>query len=100
MIVDDSDLPSVTRHLYVVPTVWAALALGARGGGFIGLMAGLLQAPFTLPAVERLGLGPEGIDGLVSMAMPVILGWVVGGLVDQSHARAVRLRTVFDLQGI
>jgi signal transduction histidine kinase len=98
MALDGVDSPSVLRHLYLVPTVWAALALGARGGGLVGLMAGLVQAPFTLLTMERLGLGPQSVDGLVSMTMPVALGWVVGGLVDQSRTRALRLRTVLDLQ--
>jgi hypothetical protein len=84
--------PSVLRYLYVVPTVWAALALGARGGGVAGLIAGLLQAPFTLPMIERLGLAPESIDGLISLVTPLAFGWVVGRLVDQSRGRAVRLR--------
>lgn len=90
--------PSVLRHLYVVPTVWAALALGARGGGLTGLIAGLLQAPFTLPVIERLGLASESIDGLISLVTPLAFGWVVGRLVDQSRGRAVRLRAVLDLQ--
>jgi signal transduction histidine kinase len=90
--------PRVIRHLYLVPAVWAALARGAPGGGLVGLLAGLAQAPFTLPAMERLGLAPPSVDGLVSMTMPVIFGWVVGGLVDQSRTRARRLRTILDLQ--
>jgi signal transduction histidine kinase len=98
MTLDRVDSPSVVRHFYLVPTAWAALALGARGGGLIGLIAGLVQAPFMLLTMERLGLGPQSIDGLVSMAMPATLGWVVGGLVDQSRTRSLRLRTVLDLQ--
>src|ERR1700756_1551953 len=74
--VDGADSPSVFRHLYLVPAVWAGLIGGARGGGLIGLFAGLVLAPFTLPAMERLGLGPESIDGLVSMNMPATFGWV------------------------
>src|SRR5438552_15045550 len=89
--VDGADPPSALRHLYLVPTVWAALAAGARGGGLLGLTAGPLQAPFTLPAMERLGLGAQSVDGLVSMATPLAFGLVVGGLVDQSRARARRL---------
>ena len=90
--------PSVLRHLYVVPTVWAALTIGARGGGLTGLIAGLLQAPFALPAIERLGLASESVDGLISMVTPLAFGWVAGRLVDQSRGSAVRLRAVLDLQ--
>ena len=90
--------PSALRHLYLVPPVWAALSLGSRAGGVVGLVAGLLQAPLALPAVERLGLAAQSIDGLVSMAIPAAFGWVVGGLVDQSRDRARRLEAVLDLQ--
>jgi len=98
LAVDGAGQPSALRHLYLIPTVWAALATGARGGGLIGLLAGLLQAPFTLPAMERLGLGAQSVDGLVSMATPLAFGWVMGGLVDQSRARGLRLQAVLDLQ--
>lgn len=90
--------PSALRHLYLVPPLWAALALGSRAGGLVGVVAGLLQAPFAFPAVERLGLASQSVDGLVSMAIPVACGWVVGSLVDQSRDRARRLRAVLDLQ--
>jgi len=68
---------STLRHLYVVPTVWAALAIGAHGGGLTGLIAGLLQAPFVLPMIERLGLASDSVDGLISMVTPLAFGWVV-----------------------
>ena len=90
--------PSTLRHLYVVPTVWAALAIGAHGGGLTGLIAGLLQAPFVLPMIERLGLASDSVDALISMVTPLAFGWVVGGLVDQSRGSTVRLRAVLDLQ--
>ena len=89
---------SAIRHLYLVPTIWAALTFGANGGGLIGLMAGLLQAPFILPAVEWMGMGGESIDGLVALVSPVAFGSVLGGLVDQSHDRAARLRAILDVQ--
>jgi len=89
---------SALPHLYLVPPVWAALSRGSRASFVVGLVAGLLQAPFALPAVERLGLTAQSIDGLVSMVMPVVFGWVVGSLVDQSRDRARRLQVVLDLQ--
>jgi signal transduction histidine kinase len=98
MALDTSHAPSVVRQLYLGPTLWAALTRGGHGGGLIGVVAGLLQAPFTLAAMERLGLGPQMVDGLVSMVIPVTLGCLVGGLVSQSRARAERLRAVLDLQ--
>jgi hypothetical protein len=89
---------SILRHLYVIPTLWAALAGGRTGGAAIGLLAGLLQAPVVLPAVERLGLTSQTIDGLISLAAPVAIGWAVGRLVDQARERAHRLRAVLEVQ--
>jgi len=89
---------SAARHAYLIPTVWAAFAAGARGGGVIGLLSGLLQAPSALPAVERSGLTSATIDGLISLVMPLVFGWAVGRLVDQSRERAARLRAVLELQ--
>ena len=89
---------SILRHLYLIPTLWAALAGGRTGGAAIGLLAGLLQAPVVLPAVERLGLTSQTVDGLVSLATPVAIGWVVGRLVDQARERTHRLRAVLEVQ--
>jgi hypothetical protein len=89
---------SILRHLYVIPTLWAALAGGRTGGAAIGLLAGLLQAPVVLPAVERLGLTSQAVDGLVSLATPVAIGWAGGRLVDQARERAHRLRAVLEVQ--
>ena len=89
---------SILRHLYVIPTLWAALAGGRTGGAAIGLLAGLLQAPVVLPAVERLGFTSQTVDGLVSLATPVAIGWAVGRLVDQARERAHRLRAVLEVQ--
>ena len=57
-----SDPTSALRHLYLLPPLWAALSLGAWGGGLIGLVAGLLQAPLALPAIERIGLSSRTIE--------------------------------------
>ena len=89
---------SLFRHLYLVPTLWAAFTAGAVGGGLIGLLSGLLQAPLALPAVERLGLTSQTVDGLISLATPIAWGWVIGELVDRSRERAARLRAVLEVQ--
>jgi signal transduction histidine kinase len=89
---------SVLRHLYLVPTIWAALSRGAIGGGLAGALAGLLHAPFALPAVEREGLTSHSVDGLLSLVLPVLAGLLVGRLVDGSRARAARLRAVLAIQ--
>ena len=92
------ELGSTLRHAYLVPALWAALSGGAVGGGAIGLVAGLLQAPVALPAVERLGLTSQTVDGLISLGTPLASGWAIGRLVDQARERAGRLRAVLDVQ--
>ncbi len=92
------ELGSTLRHAYLVPALWAALSGGAVGGGAIGLVAGLLQAPVALPAVERLGLTSQTVDGLISLGTPLAFGWAIGRLVDQARERAGRLRAVLDVQ--
>ncbi|HEY7204010.1 MAG TPA: ATP-binding protein [Methylomirabilota bacterium] len=89
---------SVLRHLYLLPTVWAALGRGAIGGGLAGALAGLLHAPFALPAVERAGLTSHTLDGLLSLVLPVLAGLLVGRLVDGSRARSARLGAVLAIQ--
>jgi signal transduction histidine kinase len=98
MVVADQGPASVFRHLYLVPTLWAALAWGAIRGGLVGAVAGLLHAPVVLPAVERLGLTSQTLDGLLSLGLPMVAGLLVGRLVDGSRARAARLAAVLAIQ--
>lgn len=98
MALTDQGSDSVLRHLYLAPTVWAALARGAIGGGLTGALAGLLHAPLALPAVEREGLTSQTLDGLLALGLPVVAGLLVGRLVDGSRARAARLRAVLAIQ--
>ena len=92
------ELGASLRHAYLVPAVWAGLAGGSLRGGTLGLVAGLLQAPVALPAVERLGLTSQTVDGLISLGMPLALGWAIGRLVDQARERDDRLRAVLEVQ--
>ena len=96
--IDGSWSGTTLRHLYLVPTLWAAFTAGAAGGGAVGVLAGLLHAPVALPAVERFGLTAETVDGLISLGIPFACGWVVGSLVDQSRGRSARLQTVLEMQ--
>jgi len=86
------------RHLYLLPTLWAAFAAGTRGGCLTGLVSGFLQAPLVLPGIELTGLTPHALDGLITLATPLASGWMVGRLRDQSRARAIRLRALLDIQ--
>ena len=98
--IDGSGPGTTLRHLYLAPTLWAAFTAGATGGGVIGVLAGLLFAPVTLPAVERLGLTRETVDGLISLGIPLACGCLVGRLVDQSRGRSARLRAVLEIERI
>jgi hypothetical protein len=89
---------SPVRHLFLVPGVWAALTAGAQAGAFVGLMAGFLQAPLVLPAIERVGLTGGALDGLVSLVTPALLGAVAGHVRDQAFAGARRLDALLEIQ--
>jgi len=89
---------SPVRHLFLVPGVWAALTAGAQAGAFVGVMAGFLQAPLVLPAIERVGLTGGALDGLVSLVTPAILGAVAGHVRDQAFAGARRLDALLEIQ--
>src|SRR5207249_11946747 len=59
---------SALRHVYLIPVAALALAFG-RLGGALGAGATLvLYASVVLPALERSGLTPETIEGLVTFA--------------------------------
>ena len=88
MAVSDQGADSVLRHLYLVPTIWVALARGALAGGLVGVLAGLLHAPVVLPAVERLGITSQTLDGLLSLGLPALAGLLVGHLADGARAPA------------
>jgi signal transduction histidine kinase len=86
------------RHLYLLPTLWAAFSTGAAGGRLSGLAAGILQAPLVLPAIEATGLTAGAADGLVGLLTPLAAGWVVGSLRDRARLRAARLDAVLEMQ--
>lgn len=95
---DGGGAAPVLRHLYVGPVLWAALRFGAGRGCLLGLVAGLLQAPRVLPAIESLGITPGTVDGLVSLVAPIALGGVVGRLRDRSRAGTAQLAALLDMQ--
>jgi signal transduction histidine kinase len=96
--VDGEGPASAFRHLYLIPTLWAAHRAGAAGGALAGFVAGLLYAPLVLPAIERVGLDARAIDGLVALGMPLGWGVAVGGLVDQPRGQARRLAALLAVQ--
>lgn len=98
IVLDGAGPDSALRHLYLLPVLGVARVRGVQAGALIGLVAGLLQAPFVLPAIERGGLVPATVDGLIALAAPLVLGWMVGRLVDEWRIRADGLDTLLDLE--
>ena len=98
LALDTGAAPSAFRYLLILPALWAALAAGATAAGVVGLLAGLVQVPFALQAIERLGLDSHTVDGLFAIAGPGAFGLLVGRLSDLSGGRAARLQAVLDLQ--
>lgn len=88
---------SVLRHLYVLPTLWAALRFDVLGGGGGGLLAALLYAPFVLPAIERGGLTAETLEGLISLGLFLFVGGVAGPLARRARHEAARYRLLLTL---
>lgn len=95
----DAGPASGFRHLYLVPTLWAALRFGGLGGGSGGLLAALLYAPFVLPAIERDGLTAEAVEGLISLGLFLFVGSVTGALARRAWIRAARVQLLLSLQG-
>jgi len=95
----DAGPASGFRHLYLVPTLWAALRFGGLGGGSGGLLAALLYAPFVLPAIERDGLTAEAVEGLISLGLFLFVGSVTGALARRAWTRAARVQLLLSLQG-
>lgn len=98
MIWQGSDPGSPLRHLYLLPAGWAALQGGWARGSLIAATTGLVQALFVLPVIERAGLSPRMVDGLVSVLTPLAFAWVVGRLRDQSREGTTRLVALLEIQ--
>ena len=91
---------SELRHLYFLPTLWAALRYGGLGGGAGGLLAALLHAPFVLPPMEWGGLTAATREGLVSLGHFLFAGSVTGALARRARTRANRVHLLLALQRI
>jgi signal transduction histidine kinase len=87
-----SDPGSPLRHAYLVPVVLGALRFGASGGVLGAGAAILLLAPIVLPEIERSGLTPEALEGLVTFGVLALVG-VLGGTLT---TRAGRLRARYE----
>ena len=92
------DPASALRHVYLIPVAALALAFG-RLGGTLGAGATLvLYASVVLPALERSGLTPETIEGLVTFALVGGVGALGGTLTTRARRQRARYETILTVQ--
>ena len=82
------------RHAYALPVLAGALALGVVGGSVTALAALMTQAPTLFVRVEAVGLGAVALDELVSAAMLLVLGPLLGSCVTEARRQRERYATV------
>jgi two-component system sensor histidine kinase KdpD len=88
---------SLWRHAYHVPVVLAALCYGG-GGVLAALAAGLLYAPFVLPALERAGPTPAVLEGLLTLALLLGAGVLSATLASGARRQRARYETLTAVQ--
>jgi len=82
------------RHAYALPVLAGALALGVVGGSVTALAALMTQAPTLFVRVEAVGLAAGALDELVSAALLLVLGPVLGSCVTEARRQGERYETV------
>ena len=90
LALEGGDPASPLRHGYLPLVVAAALVLGAPGGAVAAGAVVLLLGPVVLPEIERSGLTPEAVEGLVTLATVALAGALSG--VGTTRARGLRAR--------
>ncbi|PYN57577.1 MAG: hypothetical protein DMD92_14095 [Candidatus Rokuibacteriota bacterium] len=90
LALEGGDPASPFRHGYLPLVVAAALVLGAPGGAAAAGAVVLLLGPVVLPEIERSGLTPEAVEGLVTLATVALAGALSG--VGTTRARRLRAR--------
>jgi signal transduction histidine kinase len=98
MLWDDRGPASALRHLYVLPTSWAAVAFGRAGGLATAALVALVNVPLLLRAIEARGLTTEAVEPLVTLAGLLAIGALAGGLADRARRHVDRYETVLALQ--
>lgn len=91
------EAPPALRHAYLIPTLWAALGYGGRGGALVSLLAVLLYALVVLPAAE-VGLTRETLEALLFLGWLGAIGPLAGALASHARAQADRCDTLLALQ--
>jgi signal transduction histidine kinase len=92
-----ADAVSLWRHAYHVPVVVAALRYGV-GGALTALAAVLLFAPFVLPALEREGVTPAVLEGLLTFALLLGVGVLSAALAGGARRQRARYDTLATVQ--
>ena len=92
-----ADAASLWRHAYHVPVVVAALRYGV-GGVLAALAAVLLFAPFVLPALEREGLTPAVLEGLLTFGLLLGVGVLSAALAGGARRQRTRYDTLAAVQ--
>ncbi len=90
----DASPASPLRHGYFVPVVVAAVRSGAGVGLLAALGAVLLDAPFVLPDIERVGPTHAAVEGLVTFALLLLGGPLVGSLTGHARRERARYETI------
>ena len=93
----DAGPASLWRHVYHVPVALAALRWGGRGV-LVALAALLLYAPFVLPALERHGLTPAVLEGLVTFALLLGVGVSSAALATGARRQQARYEALAAVQ--
>jgi signal transduction histidine kinase len=94
------DPASSLRHLYLVPVVAGALRGGAPVAALGAGAALLLYAPFVLPEIERSGLTPEALEGLVTLGIVAGVATLGGILTTRVRRQRERYETILTVQRV
>jgi signal transduction histidine kinase len=92
------DPASAFRHAYLIPVVALALAFGGLGGAVGAGAALVLYAPVVLAEIERAGLTPEAIEGLVTFVVIAGVGALGGALTTRARRQRARYETLLAVQ--
>jgi signal transduction histidine kinase len=98
MLWDHRGPASVLRHLYVLPTAWAAVAFGRIGGVATAALVALVTLPPLLRAIEATGLTAQAVETIVTLAGVLAIGALAGGLADRARRHVERYEAVLALQ--
>lgn len=97
LLLDAGPAPAL-RHAYLIPTLWAAVRFGRRGGTLVSALGVLFYAPLVLPSFEHGEISRESLEGLLFLGWLAAIGPLAGALVSQARARAERYDTLLAIQ--